>query len=131
MGYKNFQVPKDIYLPILFEGDGIYTLEKYKESYGIDLKEYIYLDNDDMSIKLDFGFARLTVVSDSSFSVDTYKVIPVTIIEKTHYESGVADAVAIVGTYDSASEGNVGLKIYIPKDQDFAIENIRITKQEM
>lgn len=73
MSYKNFQVCKEVYIPIK-EGDVI-TLDEYKEKYGIDLNDYFNFSEtkSEMTLKTHFNYPfKLNFVE-----LTTNRVIPI------------------------------------------------------
>lgn len=63
MAYKNFQVIKEIYIPVDLNDDGI-SLDEYKQEYGIDLNELCLFDGGGITLKPKAKGAKLFIVSE-------------------------------------------------------------------
>ena len=93
MGYPNYQVCKEVFLPFDESDDGI-TIEQYKEKYGIDLRDYFEFSHEDgivrkpclakiYTIQLETGFVNpllmgiydgpSSVIILESFALPTYE----------------------------------------------------------
>lgn len=60
-GYPNFGAVKTIVIPALVESDGPYTLDQYKEKFGIDFRDFVTISPDGRFVHVDFGFSLVLV----------------------------------------------------------------------
>ena len=135
MGYKNFQVPKTIYLPIS-RADEDLTLAQYKEKYGIDLKPFIILNGDSLGGSVDFKFPMNTeikmVLIDDSYSTTIPAVGNITNVDMVdYYVEGSTDGVTAV-LYSTINESfGWGMNFAIKKETAFNIDNILVSEFEL
>lgn len=136
---KNFGCVKTIVLPVDFKmaGGGGYTLEEYKDKYGIDLKELfnISLDMDNKYINAVFPkntAVYLSVVDDYLAryiagpigEIAYYSLIPVVNIATEQYESENNPAQLRFGVDDM--NFTLTFNIVIQQSVDFDLSNITI-----
>lgn len=121
MGYQMPNVIKEIYLPINF-GDNL-TIEEYKAKYGIDLKKFIFLENNIIYIK--FGLFKV-------YLVDLYnkEVFPFIMMSTKEYVEGMDNAETnLYG--NPTGYASFGLKLINDSDLPFSIENVKIVYVEI
>ena len=131
MGYKNFQVTKELHLPI-GDDDQEITLEQYKEKYGIDLSKYLSIESNYIIFNTPFlEKLYLILMPRSQAYIGSYgKVMTnLELIQIDEYEAGTKDAVSILGIYSHDESGYFGIKFSLNKDDELDIKNIKVTSQ--
>ena len=131
MGYQMPIVCKELYLPIPSTEA---TLQEYKDLYGIDLRDFIELDEDAGYILFKIPYATKTfLVAPTSFNedfgsaIDSYPSVH-EFTDITHQAYSVddeTDARTIIRYWNDG--GTIfGLKLGIKYSKEFKIENIKI-----
>lgn len=115
---------KTIVLPAPENGIPL-TLADYKEKYGIDLTEWLYLEEG--YIKFNFPKDTLILIQDDGgnlFSDGGYiGIIPVSAgYLASEWESGVNPAETRIGSHDGT--GTNGIDFQIPASEDFELSNV-------
>ena len=128
MGYKMPIVCKEIYLPILTNNT---SLEEYKEMYGINLKEFIRIRNNEIQIVFPH-FTKVFLVYNQE---DTYpnisKVGMPNRVGVVQYSAGSSAAHTQI-IYEDHEEGyGFGLIFEVDKDLDLTVDNIVINDYEI
>lgn len=129
MGYPAFGKVKTIVLPIA-KGDNL-SISEYKEKYGIDLKEYLFVD---ASGNLYFDtskylfLVRLIDADRSTYHFNSFNVIISSLV--TTYDAGSTDATLQLMT-SPVDEADWSIKFEIDKDVDFLLDNVRISYYEI
>lgn len=127
MSYENFGVVKTLVLPI---PETEISVDEYKERFGIDLKEYLILQ--DGLIGFDFKNCIVYLSDYKNYVggiVSGYTqnfVFPIACIKYQAWESGSNDGYLQLGSYDSTQLVVDGLHLFIERDKDFEIDNIKI-----
>ena len=119
---------KTIVLPV--PKSGSYSVEEYKDEFGIDLTKYIIFE--DSEIHLSFPNNSLILLDCSR--TDTGSMIPgiklglIPFVDSScnAQDPGRTDAGTIIGIYNSADGTLVGLGFIVDKDADLTIENVKI-----
>lgn len=129
MAYKNFQVTKELYLPIEL-GDSL-TLSEYKEKYGIDLSKYLEL-GEDYTIK--FRFPELTKVFIACLNfgfADLPLVAQPLKVSESEWEEGSQDAITALEINDIDSSIGGGIGVRISQDDPFDWDHVIIGSIEI
>ena len=126
MGYPAFGKVKTIVLPAPAIANT--SIEEYKKQYGIDLRELFFLKGKLICFKpknslllIDWSLYALTESSD--YYETNLGVEPCKDLSTTPYDSGVSD-----GKWEiKNSSENFALIVTISKDDEFSIENLKIS----
>ena len=125
MGYPNFGKVKTIVLPC--PSDSL-TIAQYKERYGIDLSNYLRLE--DASIYFKAPENTLILLNDEGGQTTAdfiSRVNTISFIEKQEWEEGNTDGVLNFGAWYVPSENAYeGLSFVISKSEEFKLENLLI-----
>ena len=126
MPLKTPNVCKEVYIPISNDFASM-TIEEYRQATGIDLSQFIFLDELNKHVNIYFPrFTKVYLVNvDSEKAPASYNVVAPNGKNGSDWESGVQDAVTQLLAYDLDSDGMV-LNLTIPKSSDFALENILV-----
>lgn len=130
MGYPVFGKVKTIVLPTNLTQP--VTIEEYKDLFGIDLKDFIYLDADYHVIKikapntmflldmngLDYVFGNYGDHLESAHSIMI-----------SSYTAGSDSATTFLWTANNSLEGE-GIVLNIDKDSPFSIDNLMVSISE-
>lgn len=128
MGYKNFQVPKEVYLPITPNDD--LTCDQYKEKYGIDIKQFIEIREGDIVVNSP-SFTKLYIVlcqhdEGFNFGGERKVVTELESITESAYISGSSDGATVLGSYSNVESAFGGIALCIDKSNDLLIDNVHI-----
>lgn len=130
MGYEMPIVCKDLYLPI--EDDDSLSFDEYKAKYGIDLKQYFKLVNNDADIMYNPPkYTKVYCVSSTSFTGMFMSIMPAfgSSMDTSH-SHGVSDALTIIGSFDGAEGDNFGIRLIIPKEiENPTLDDVVISKE--
>ena len=130
MGYPNFGKVKTVVLPLT---DEALTINEYKEKYGIDLKQFIVLD-DGGFITLDNNFldSTLILIRQSKSSGATTPLVPCqkVVTEAAYIADNQQATTLLASCYNEAEEGFYGLALFIEPSAEFSVDNIRINTRE-
>lgn len=121
MGYKNFQVPKTIYLPV---PTLTITIQEYKNAYGIDLLDFFEIDDDTIRLKMSaFKNTNIYLVADGGTFSEGVGVYPVLEKSQSHYDENDPDSYAsiICGVYIANNEELSGLSMALSHDDGLDI----------
>ena len=130
MGYKNFQVVKEIYLPIQ-RSDNL-TLAEYKEKYGIDLKPFVSLDDEGKSIQFTTpNNAKFFIAFLDSLLVPFSKVFQPNAFTTQSWDSGVDSAETILMIEDITATYGIGIAFTIDANDAFDLANIHVGVSEI
>ena len=133
MGFKNPIGCKDVISPIRIEDTGL-TLEAYKNKYGIDLKEFISLDEDTKYIKIKQGDYKLLIRNNIVDKIGVNVPVIIPSVKATPYvsESHGAELIfgdvipATTGAGDDVASISSIMVLYIDGDVEFSLENLKI-----
>ena len=120
MGYPSFGKVKTIVLPI-DAIDGEMTIEQYKEKYGIDLKDLIYLDELNKTILLKNKDNLLILVNDMSSNSYLPIFCPPSISVQAWEEGNSNGNISFLD-----NSNDFGVIIEISQDDNFKIENVKV-----
>ena len=124
VSYPQFGKVKTIVLPI--PANSI-SLDEYKEKYGIDLREYIYLDGHEIKLKNVENALILIDDIDSNLVGSIRTLRPIISLGIQQWTSGSLDGSTIFGcVYNVADEVYEGLELIIDKDDDFTLDNVHV-----
>ena len=128
MGYKMPIVCKSVVLPIT-KGDNL-TLDEYKEKYGIDLSDYIILDEYFIVFKFpEMVEFKLAILSSNHGSFPC--VGGITEVSEMEYDSEVQDATLTLIYSDSQHNYGWGIQFVIDENGAFSIENLKVKNYEL
>ena len=123
ISYPKFGKVKTIVLPIPTSS---MSLEEYKDFCGIDLEEFLIIESDTPYLK--FPKNALVLIADTfDVSSSFVKLNNVILTEEQAYDSGADDGYfGILGLYNNDEQKYEGLELFIDKDEEFSIENIKV-----
>ena len=128
MGYPIFGKVKTLVLPLPNE---TYSIEEYKNKYGIDLTQFIKLNTNFGQIDFVPQLHTMICLEDihgyGGEIFGTSKIVPALTNSFSQYVSGSQDGIFILGVYAIGEEALEGLEIRISKDKDFSMENVKIS----
>ena len=130
MGYPAFGKVKTIVLP---GPNGVLSLAQYKEIYGIDLREFLDLSNgEDIAIKKDILDNSLILIRQDRDLGDTHPLCPVCSVHfDSPYSAGSTDAKTTLCTsYNDSESDYYGIRLFLSKDVDFELDNVKIMVKE-
>lgn len=127
MGYTMPIVCKELNLPCPM--DKSFTLEQYKEKFGIDLKPFIKLEEKQIYATFP-NFTKVNLVCVGLDISLISKVGPITYSNQTEYDEGVEDATLTFEYVDSQGNAGYGIIFTIDKDTEFALENVKVAGVE-
>lgn len=130
MGYPSFGKVKTIVLPCPSYSDTL-SISQYKEKFGIDLSEYLILDNGYI-----YFDAKGNLILINSFDIDSvgehisyglnHAIVPLVATKQLSWLSGSDTGVLKLGIYEVTDDDCYGLYIFVDKDDDFTMDNVRI-----
>lgn len=128
MSYSAFGKVKTIVLPI--NGNEDLSYEQYKEKYGIDLKDVIYLQG--TSIRIREGALVLVQAKPSSEMGYDYfpSLFAPNYYQQEDWKEGNAQGILSLGLVDTGSAAH-GIRFYVESDDEFKIENVNVMFFEM
>lgn len=118
MGYPNFGKAKTITFPIDGKETG-YSIEEYKEKYGIDLRDILTIDENLIVFKHDLN-ATILVLDTMAYPAKSVSFAPN--ISTTAYLANTTPAELKLGN----AAGNLGISFYIAEDYELKLENLKI-----
>ena len=126
MGYSMPIVCKELYIPIPTTLESL-TLTEYKDKYGIDLSNYIVLNEGYISLEFPLytkvflvSYAKNTSISNVAFPNKE---------GEQQYVSGSFDG--ILELYVTNDEYGYGLHLEISQDDEFDINNLKVQSYEI
>ena len=128
MGYPNIGNVKTIVLPIPANE---MSCEQYKETYGIDLKDLIFIDDRFIRFK---GGRNISILLDPSdflgaidYTENKWGLSPVIKLSTTSYTAGESDAQITM----EENQILVALQLRISRNTEFSFENLTISGAEI
>lgn len=130
MGYKNFQVPKTVYLPCSFVA---MTLEEYKNAYGIDLV-------DELGLVIESGnsiaisttkLVEYKLVLEPSGNASFPMVAPICDMLSTPQDEGVTNATLALFPLGTDNDVSWAFGLAIDKDSPCTLDNIMVMAIEI
>ena len=123
MAYENFQVCKELYLPMPSEN---MTLEEYKKTYGIDLKPFIYIDGNEEGATIFVEFplrAKVYLVHSEGTNFRSNVSMPNDYVQ-VDYEFEDTDGYTNILCKTITEDSGFGIQFFLSKDQELSVENI-------
>lgn len=118
--YPNFGKVKTIVLP--FSSDDIgQNLERYKNKYGIDLKEFISLSD---SGEIEIVMPQTAIYLYDLDNHNSTCLRPSHIQQTTVYDEGQYNAETVIGWFNAEESVFEGINVVIDKDSEYSIDNI-------
>ena len=128
MGYKNFQVSKTVYLP-LTHGDNL-SISEYKKKYGIDLKEYFVISENNIFFKNNINIElRLVLITDDNY-IAVPCCNPIADVSRQSYVSGEASAILVIYPVVSVN-AEYGFELSVNYSDELTYENIKVSMTEI
>lgn len=127
MGYPIFGKVKNIVLPC--DTSDPLTLDQYKEKYGIDLKEFLVVENNVIKFKADNSVIYIQTRNEQGAQAvyGTSFLCPVTSSLITAYESGQSSAKLMLGVYNNDEQDYCGIGLTIDKDDEYTLDNVKVS----
>ena len=130
MGYKNFQVPKTIYLPC---SPVAMTLEEYKNTYGIDLIDELGLaiEGGDTIVINGNKLVEYKIVIDTPYNASFPIVAPICDKSAIAQVEGVTPATLSLFPLATDNDVTWAFGLIIDKDSPCTINNIKVVALEI
>ena len=128
ISYPKFGKVKTIVLPI---PDSPCTLDEYKDTYGIDLEEFVSIQGNFIGFKVPANtqiLLDISTVYDSSYPV-VISLVPLVSFNEQEYDYENDDAISKIGGFANNADGEYYfLELSCDKDTELSIENIKVNK---
>lgn len=122
--YPNFGKVKTIVLPIPEFGN--FTINQYKEKYGIDLRDILKVEGSEIIVKTN----AFILLFDAVGTIWSRYLFP-NDFSSVSYEEGSADAELVWIYKDSNGDVSIGIQFFIDKNDPCDIENLKLYRVEL
>lgn len=133
MAYPNFGKVRTLVLPtdFLVEKPAGISLDQYKNHYGIDLKDFIYIDENEKILRLKNLDKTLLLLSTNFYNNEATDVLntilPISYFESSPFVEGSSNARLKISCFTS----EYAIQIYIDQDEAFTLDNAKIAIVEI